>query len=449
MTSVPRRYSPNVESWGCSTRDPEFAGRRIVVSNLSNRVSIKDLLKYFGTESRVHGITLFRHGYAYAFVQFKHPQDYTHALTLNDRYLDNGDRIKVSPFDPDRNRGQSSLQRRDHPSPPSRPVKRKKRSRSRSGGRSRSRSSSLSRSPRTTKSPRSKDGQRSSGSPACLIEIERERKRDRDRSRARSRTPRGRSRSSNRNRSPAAGRHEVRGDRPLITRETRERGSSMDRDRSRSRSCSHSPANRTDYRNNPVNLNLLNQGPENMASLLMNYNLETRARNMQTTFGGGINQSRTTFQSATVMNKAPGAPIENPHEKDLPSEIGLILKLVVEQGTAKKLSLANIQDVVNYFESTKLLILALSRPIPPNDTVLQNRQQFSQQTISGNDVQTNQVAICNELPNKAPTLNHSQSQSHENTESSNATATNGPVCSSTTKPLLEKLAELNRYNKKY
>lgn len=506
-----KRFSNVLGTWGACTKDPKSDGRKITASGFSHKWKMEDLLDTFGGTERVEGATLFRRGFA--ILHFKKQSDYIAALDMTQRRLD-GYILEVLPYD--RNK-RTPPQRQRHLSQPDRPAESRVRSRSRSGGRSRSRSPIWINSSPPSRSPRNRDDSRIVGASirnerdrnerAPIRDSDRDRRQYRGRESVKERDP-VRERNSIREREPARERESPRERAPVreqaparerdreatrdkdkargrdrsVTRSKRSRSktprrrsprrtetsvthwaepisdkslvpvasnrdSNSNGHRSKSRSRSTSPAN--NYRNKPVNLNFLDQHPETMASLLMNYNLETRARSMQTTFGG-ISHPRTTFQSP-ILHQA--GVIGDTNHRKLPSDVELIMKLAIAQGTTDNLSLANVDNVINYWISTRLRLLGQDPSIQPSNS----QPQHHEEPISGNDAQpqANQVSICNKPPaSEEPQSNGSQTESQSQTQTQtpsqpNPDATTSSTTNSAAKSLQQKLEDLNRYNKKH
>lgn len=313
----------NPDSFG-DTRDKDGANRRICVSMFDHKATVRDFLRFFGGEEKVEGVTINRGVKGpIAFIQFKRPKEHTEAI-LNSSVEFLGRPIKIRNY--------------VNKPPPSKRAK----------------------SPPSLRKMRSADP--------------RTRRRSRSRSRSpnwnRSRTPSPTSR--NHNNSHNNGRRRGSFGSPDRERVRRESSPSLDRERlRRERSPSLDRATRqsnpflTDTVTNQVDDYLVRQSlsaVQSNHSTVSSFALQYQQQQFPIrTSLGGFNG----FTSSVAAQPSVAPTPTNATSKDLPADVGLVLKLILEHGTARNLSTFQINTVIQHLEDAKKLIERPMIQMPP------------------------------------------------------------------------------------
>lgn len=352
-------------NWG-DTRSEDGAGRRVCISRIPPATTVSDLQKLFGMDI-LEGITIKNN---FAFVQFKRPADSSAALHRTGDFL-HGVPIKVRPYNKER------------PKPPRREDRDRDRDR---------------------------DPHR---------DREREREYEYERERERRRSP------------------------PLVRRRhSRSRERSLERGRSRSLSLDRDGMV---HRSNPFDRHgeIANRPSGEVGSIIQHgSNCVERPSQELVPVGQILPPNQHTFGNPTQIPTFPQSmlqqqkinladfnqivypvpdeypnynPVRSHHPlygqqhmiyaemPNLPNEIALLLKLVVEQKTARNLSLVQIQTIMSYFESEKMAIEALNQiGISQNLAHQQQQQQQPQSQSQHQEIAQTNTAQANRPCTAAP-----------------------------------------------
>lgn len=344
MSSTPFHNEFNSLYWG-NTRSKEGSNRRVCVTTIPRETTVTHLQKFFGA-TLLEGISILdkqKSKVPIAFVQFKRTADYTAALLRNqETFLDTGYKITVRPYI---ERALESRRRswRDSLTPTKR-LKSRSRSRERIewgatwGGENRNLDKGRDRS-------RDKDWS-----------VDQDRNRDRNRDRGRS-SSLSRARTSDRGRIVDGNSSRANGQNRAWSKENT------------SNEVRSNPFNRDDIPDLKTETMRRRLEPSTQTFPPNSHSFGSSAQVL--TFPPSVPQQQHISVAPKIDHKiiftspahqpmyTPVHPLqscEHNAQLNLPSHIELILKLVIEQKTARNLSSVQVQSVLAYFDSERKII---------------------------------------------------------------------------------------------